>query len=293
MLYKYCSILFVLFDSSAMPLRILILSIFNHTELYDEFYKENMAYLAVLASNRSDFMRNVRFYYVKADPSIVAPILNESERMITVGGTESWCPGILEKTLACFRFMHAFQSDDGFAFDYIVRTNVSTFIDLERLYDEISKVDFVHGENALDVSARHAYVAMGDVSTLESMNHRFGLNETTIQLYQNERFFQGVCIIINYRLFQEIVQRAATCINCNIVDDVELGHFIFSYETGGRSDINNLQVVNLRERMVSYYTSAENAKQPFVFCNNLFKGCRDIDLQNFQRTARRYVTDLR
>ena len=255
-----------------MPLRVLILSIFNHTELYDEFYKENMAYI---------------------DASIVAPILNESERMITVGGTESWCPGILEKTLACFQFMQTFQFEDGFVFDYVVRTNVSTFMDIERLYDEIAQVDSVHGENALDASARHSYIAMGDVSTLQSMNHRVGLNETTIQLYQNERFFQGVCIIINYRLFQEVVQRAAACINSNIVDDVELGHFIFSYETGGRSDKNNLHVVNLRERMVSYYTSAENAKRPFVFCNNLFKGCRDTDLRNFQHIARKYVNDLR
>ena len=277
-----------------MPLRLLILSIFNHTELYDEFYKENMAYLDALyaSSTRSDIMKRIRFYYVKADPSVTSPTLNEKERMITVGGTESWCPGILEKTLACFRFMHAFQFEDGFAFDYVVRTNVSTFIDIENIYNEIAQVESVHGESALDVSARHAYVAMGDVSTLESMNHRFGLNETTIQLYQNERFFQGVCIIINYRLFIEIVQRAATSINCNIVDDVELGHFIFSYKNEERSDKNNLHVVNLRERMVSYYTSHENAKRPFVFCNNLFKGCRDTDLRNFQHIARKYVNEL-
>jgi hypothetical protein len=271
-------------------LRVLFLSIFNHTELYDEFYKENMAYLDALTSTRPEFMNGVRFYYVKADPSVVAPILNEGARMITVGGTESWCPGILEKTLACFRFMHAFQYEDGFAFDYVVRTNVSTFIDVLAICDEIARAE--------ESSAGRAYVAMGDVSILQSMNHRFGLNETTIQIYQNERFFQGVCIIINYRLFQEIVQRAATSINCNIVDDVELGHFIFSYEYNNSNNNNSnrtqnsLHVVNLRERMVSYYTSPENAKQPFIFCNNLFKACRDIDLRNFQTVARKYVKHL-
>jgi hypothetical protein len=274
-------------------IRVVFLSIFNHTELYDEFYKENMAYLDALTSKRSDFMRNhVRFYYVKADPSIVAPVLNETERMITVGGTESWCPGILEKTLACFQFMESFQFEDGFTFDYVVRTNVSTFIDVETAYNELAQVESAYGESAPDVSTRHPYIAMGDVSVLQSMNHRFGLNENTIQLYQNERFFQGVYIVINRRMFQEIVRRAATSINRNIVDDVELGHFIFSYKNEARSDKNKLHVVNLRERMVSYYMSPENAKRPFVFCNNLFKGCRDTDLRNFQHIARKYVNGL-
>ena len=273
-------------------LRVLFLSIFNHTELYDEFYKENMAYLDALTSKRSEFMRNsVRFYYVKAEPSVTSPILNEGERMITVGGTESWCPGILEKTLSCFQFMETFQFENGFAFDYVVRTNVSTFIDIEKIYDEIVKVESEYGESALDVSARHPYVAMGDVSVLKAMNHRFGLNESTMQLYSNERFFQGVCIIINRRMFREIVRRAATSINRNIVDDVELGHFIFSYEYDNTQK-NSLHVVNLRERMVSYYMSAENAKCPFVFCNNLFKACRDTDLNNFRSTARKYVNEL-
>jgi hypothetical protein len=211
--------------------------------------------------------------------------------MITVGGTESWCPGILEKTLACFQFMESFQFEDGFTFDYVVRTNVSTFIDVETAYNELAQVESAYGESAPDVSTRHPYIAMGDVSILQSINHRFGLNENTIQLYQNERFFQGVCIVINRRMFQEIVRRAATSINRNIVDDVELGHFIFSYEYDNTQK-NSLHVVNLRERMVSYYMSAENAKHPFVFCNNLFKAWRDMDLHNFRNTARKYVNEL-
>jgi len=276
----------------ATQLRVLFLSIFNHTELYDEFYKENMAYLDALASKRSEFMRNCfRFYYVKAEPSVTVPILNEGERMITVGGTESWCPGILEKTLSCFQFMETFHFDDGYTFDYVVRTNVSTFIDIEKIYDEIVKVDSEYGESALDVSARHPYIAMGDVSVLQAMNHRFGLNENTMQLYSNERFFQGVCIIINRRMFREIVRRAATSINRNIVDDVELVHFIFSYENDNTQK-NSLHVVNLRERMVSYYTTAENAKSPFVFCNNLYKAWRDTDLNNFRSRARRFISEI-
>jgi hypothetical protein len=276
----------------ANQLRVLFLSIFNHTELYDEFYKENMAYLDALASKRPEFMRKcVRFYYVKAEPSVTVPILNEGERMITVGGTESWCPGILEKTLACFQFMETFQFEDGFTFDYVVRTNVSTFIKIETAYNEIAQVEAAYGEGALDVSARYPYIAMGDVSVLQAMNHRFGLNENTMQLYSNERFFQGVCIIINRRMFREIVRRAATSINRNIVDDVELGHFIFSYEYDNTQK-NSLHVVDLRERMVSYYTSTENAKCPFVFCNNLYKAWRDMDLNNFRSTARKFINEI-
>jgi hypothetical protein len=268
-------------------INILILSVFNHDELYDKMYEKNMEYLDTMTEAYGALMRNIRFYYVRADPECAVPVLNERTRMLVVPGTESWCPGILKKTIAGFRF---FSSSD-FDFDYVVRTNASTFIDMEGLYNELSQVHLARSIHALDVSARCPYIAMGHVSTLvsDTINYRYGLTKDSMNLYRNERFFQGVCIIMNRALYNEMVDHSATSINCNIVDDVELGHFIFSYDRG----LNSLHVVDLKQRMVSYYVHDADAIRPFIFCNNRYKAWRYNDLRAFCAFADKYINHAR
>lgn len=270
-------------------IKILVIAVFNHTEVYDEFYKKNMMYLDILSHKRKQLMENVEYYYVKAEPDCTVPVLNESQRMITVPGTESWCPGILTKTLASFSFIHS----RGTSFDYLVRTNASTFIDIEELYNELLQVHIAFSMEALDVKSKHKYIAMGHVSTVNGMNHGYGLNESTMQLYQNEKFFQGVCIIMNRALFEDVVHRARLSINCNIVDDVELGHFIFSYCRDADTNLNSpIHIVNLEKRMVSYYVGEQDAKRPFIFCNNRFKHSRETDINCFHNVADSYIKQL-
>ena len=274
-------------------INILILSVFNHDELYDKMYEKNMEYLDTMNETYGALMRNIRFYYVRADPECTAPVLNESNRMLTVPGTESWCPGILKKTIAGFRFFSSGACTLNFDFDYVVRTNASTFIDMEGLYNELSQVHLARSIHALDVSARCPYIAMGHVSTLPSdtVNYRYGLTEDSMNLYRNERFFQGVCIIMNRALYNDLVDHSATSINCNIVDDVELGHFIFSYDRGADSSPNSLYVVDLKQRMISYYVDDADAIRPFIFCNNRYKAWRYNDLLAFCAFADKYINE--
>ena len=275
-------------------INILILSVFNHDELYDKMYEKNMEYLDTMNETYGALMRNIRFYYVRADPECSEPVLNESNRMLVVPGTESWCPGILKKTMAGFRFFSSSACAMNFDFDYVVRTNASTFIDMEGLYNELSQVHLARSIHALDVTARCPYIAMGHVSTLPSdtVNYRYGLTEDSMNLYRNERFFQGVCIIMNRALYNDLVDHSATSINCNIVDDVELGHFIFSYDRGPDSP-NSLHVVDLKQRMISYYVNDADAIRPFIFCNNRYKAWRYNDLLSFCAFADKYINDAR
>jgi hypothetical protein len=275
-------------------INILILSVFNHDELYDKMYEKNMEYLDTMNETYGALMHNIRFYYVRADSECTAPVLNESNRMLTIPGTESWCPGILKKTIAGFRFFSSGAGTLNFYFDYVVRTNASTFIDLEGLYNELSQVHLARSIHALDASARCPYIAMGHVSTLASdtINYRYGLTEDSMNLYRNERFFQGVCIIMNRALYNDLVDHSATSINYNIVDDVELGHFIFSYDRGPDSP-NSLHVVDLKQRMISYYVDDADAIRPFIFCNNRYKAWRYNDLRSFCAFADKYINDAR
>lgn len=269
-------------------IKILILSIFNHTEIYDEFYKKNMEYLDTLTRHRTYVMDNVKFYYVKASPECNAASLDEVGRMITVPGTESWCPGILKKTLASFQYVHSVP----IMFDYLVRTNVSTFINIEELYNELLQVHCAHSLDALDPFARHKYIALGHISKLQHMNHGYGLNDETIRLYYNQHFFQGVCIIINYELFKQLVEKSSYSINTNIVDDVEIGRFIFSHDLYNNPNKKILYTLDLQKRMVSYYTSEADAQRPFIFCNNRYKSNRYADLNNFHNVCYEHIRNI-
>jgi len=269
-------------------IKIFILSIFNHTEIYDDFYKKNMEYLDALTSRRKYIMENVKFYYVKASPECKSAYLDEAGRMITVPGIESWCPGILKKTLASFSFIKSIP----ITFDYLVRTNVSTFIDIEELYNELLQVHYSHSVDALDPTARHKYIAMGHISKLQHLNHGYGLNEDTIRIYYNQKFFQGVCIIINNALFQQLVERYTYSVNTNIVDDVELGRFIFSHEAYDNVSKKVLYTLDLNKRMVSYYVSEADAQRPFIFCNNRYKSNRYADIENFHKICYKYIDRL-
>ena len=113
----------------------MVLAVFNHDEIYDEFYKLNMEYLDALKAARPHVYENIRFYYVVADPgydsSACGAQADESSRMITVNGTESWCPGILDKTIKVLRYVNDLRErndNSGFKYDYVLRTNASTFI---------------------------------------------------------------------------------------------------------------------------------------------------------------------
>jgi hypothetical protein len=276
---------------SKSEMRIMVLAIFNHDEIYDEFYKINMQYLDSLKSKRPNIYERMRFYYVLADPECGSTRIDEATRMITVNGNESWCPGILEKTIKALTFVNDLRehppSPNGgnganYDFDYIVRTNASTFINFELLYNELLEL---HAWNSVP-ERNYKYVAMGHISVLQCGNDRYGLTERAMQVYMGEKFFQGVCIIMNPAIVSELVHHAKTRININVVDDVEIGRFIWSLP----STPDELFTKDISDRMLSYYVY--NPTKPYVFCNNRYKSNRYSDLNCFRDVANEHIDKL-
>ncbi len=264
-------------------LRIMVLAVFNQDELYDEFYKLNMQYLDTLKSKRPDMYEHLQFYYVIADPECSITRIDESARMITVNGTESWCPGILVKTIKALQHVDELRHiDGGFNYDYIIRTNASTFINLELLYSEL--LDLHTWKSESESQQNYKYIAIGHISVLEHGNDRYGLTNEVMQTYRGTKFFQGVCIIMNAALVSELAHDSKKRINYNVVDDVELGRFIWSLNP------DQLYTKDISDRMHSYYV--HNPTNPYIFCNNRYKANRSSDLNCFRNVAKMHITNL-
>ena len=107
-----------------------------------------------------------------------------------------------------------------------------------------------------------------------------------MKIYRGVKFFQGVCILMNTALVSELAQHhvAPTRINYNVVDDVEIGRFIWTLNP------DELYTKDISDRMHSYYMG--NPMNPYIFCNNRYKANRRSDLDCFRSVAEMHTTKL-
>jgi hypothetical protein len=76
---------------------------------------------------------NIKSYFIKNKIDLEENIiLNENENTIYIKDNESFIPGILNKTIKSIKYCI-----NNFNFDYIYRTNLSSFLDLNKLYEYI------------------------------------------------------------------------------------------------------------------------------------------------------------
>jgi hypothetical protein len=76
---------------------------------------------------------NIKSFFIKNDPNIDSNILlNEELNTIFVRDIENYVPGIFNKTIESIRYCL-----NNFNFDYIYRTNLSSFLSLEKMYNFI------------------------------------------------------------------------------------------------------------------------------------------------------------
>jgi len=100
-------------------------------------YDGNRALLRSFMNSRAD----VKTFFVRMNPDQTEPIRVVGD-ILFVKGVESFVPGVLEKTLAAMEFCLA-----NISFDYLVRTNLSSFWDLRllsNLYETLPRTRCVH-----------------------------------------------------------------------------------------------------------------------------------------------------
>lgn len=105
-------------------MKIIILIISSQATHYDQMKEIWKKYMNKHA--------NIKCYFIEFDNDIdVNTVLDEMNNTIYVKGNESYIPGILDKTIKSIQ--HIVLSN--VEFDYILRTNLSTFVVLDKLYN--------------------------------------------------------------------------------------------------------------------------------------------------------------
>lgn len=83
---------------------------------------------------------NIQSFFYKCDPNLDSDIYyDDNLKTIYVKHIENYMPGILYKTIKTFHYIYK-----NYDFDYIYRTNMSSVIDLDKMYNYIlnNKIDY-------------------------------------------------------------------------------------------------------------------------------------------------------
>ena len=154
---------------------------------------------------------NIKSYFIKNKIDINEDIIvNQEENTIYVKNNENLIPGILQKTIKSFEY--CLQK---FEFDYIYRTNLSSFIDLNKAYHflENNKVDY--GSCCLDIH---------------------------IDLH----FASGCGFILSKKMVNILINNQ-NLINYKIIDDVAIGELLIDKLNYNIFNISRYDVQNIND----------------------------------------------
>lgn len=184
-------------------MKVLILIIFSETEIYNDMLKLQKKYI--------NQHKNIDAYFVafnKEQDDDITLIDN----IIYVKGSESYT-NILYKTLKGLEYIHNNISN---SYDFVVRSNISTLINLNNLYNFLSSI-------------RNKSIYTG--GTLETLKHTLQPYEISEHKqskrnnYYGLKYIQGTSIIMSYDIVNYLI-RIINQIDYDIVDDVKLGIII-------------------------------------------------------------------
>jgi hypothetical protein len=168
---------------------IINLVLYSNNEEYDEMYK--------LTKNYYKKFNNVTTIYYKFNDNnteeyeLVDDILN-------IKGTETYVPGILDKTIKAFQYVN-----NNYKFDYIIRSNISTIINFDLLCQQLETNPIEYGGKKL---------------VLWIINIPDGIIDTT---YFGTEYAAGTSIILSKNTVNEIINNKDKLLY-NIIDDVSL-----------------------------------------------------------------------
>jgi len=172
-------------------MNILILRIFNHSPEYDAMYDIHMKF-----NNGSIF--------VLYNPDLSSDYnYNDKTKLLEIKGTESFMPGLLDKTIRAMEICLKL-----FKFDYLIRSNISTVIDIEKFNKEILAYnsDFKYGGKVLELYWLHPEAGIID------------------HTHDGLLFAEGCDIVLSRESVVSLVSEKYK-LNTNVVDDLSIGIF--------------------------------------------------------------------
>jgi hypothetical protein len=263
--------------------KLIILIIASHNEIYDKFASCWKAYMNEFAE--------VKSYFLYMEPNLEREMV-VTEDSIIFKGMETAVPGILYKTYSAMKYC-----TEQYSYDYLLRTNLSSFFHIPRLLDFLSlqhKENYIGARLECDPVGR---IILSDSSRLTSFK---GLHVGT-----GFAFLHGSGIILSYDVVYKLVcfMMSNDIINTNIPDDVALSFFLYElYEPNYYIETvdeknNNLNDIYCPSEFINLYkyryvcTDRENST--YHLNNDIFHirnkvslelptdECRNIDIANY------------
>lgn len=228
-------------------MRLLILAIYHETEYYKEMLNVQQIYIQTI----KNIYKNIDYFFISLNPNQEDKIIiNYDTNMIYVKGEECLL-NITYKTIEAIKFMMNLNY-----YDYIIRTNISTIININNLVNFLSEMPKTN-------------VYSGGISmSLRWYDTPAGINSDTYEKYNLYRinYFQGTGIIFSNDVITNIINNENNIIH-EIVDDVSFGLYIRDYFPEIYETINTDKNTLARTEMNSF-----NAEAIFIR-NRLF--CAD------------------
>lgn len=186
-------------------MKLLILSIYNDTGIYNEMLKIQRRYNKLFENNK-----DINYYFIQFRKEQNNDVEIEND-FIYVKGQEHIL-NIMEKTIKALDYLINTLNNK---YDYIIRTNMSTIINIKNLLQFLS------------IQENKSMYCGGDILCLMWIDNNYGItrrNKIKFKL-TNLNYIRGNAIIFSYDIIHFIINNKNK-INYEVVDDVSFGLFI-------------------------------------------------------------------
>jgi len=173
-------------------MEIIHLVLYSESEDYNQIYKLTREYYKQFPK--------IKTIYYKFDETILQEFELRSD-ILHIRGKETYVP--VDKTIKAFQYM-----DHHYAFDYLVRSNISTIVNFDRLTPFLNNQDLDYGGGLKNI--------------LRNIDRTAGIVDTT---YFGIEYASGTSIILSSVTIKHIIYNTDR-IKFNLIDDVAIGLFI-------------------------------------------------------------------
>ena len=178
-----------------LPTKILHLVLFSHDNggPYDMMREKTRTYYSLFPNIKT-------YYYCFHDGQ-----MEQKGDILYFQGKEGYIPEILDKTIKSFEYFKDYD------YDYIVRSNISSVINFNELY------------NILPYKNPNIYG--GAKNLLNSISKQYGIVDNK---YFGLNYISGTCIILSKYIVEQIIENKNS-LDYSVIDDVAIGIFINKY----------------------------------------------------------------
>jgi len=236
---------------------------FLHLVLYSPapYYDKMMQYTRTWYAR---FEPDVKTLYYYGDPSLSEPVIDEEKKLLILPMSETYIPGILNKTIAALEFFFA-QKD--IVYDFVIRSNISSVLNFPHLLPLLQNV-------------QHA-LFFG--STLCSM--LAPVSETTkiiCDIVPNLRFAHGTCLFFHPRAIEFLLSKKQL-LRQDAEDDVTIS-LLFTQTQEEHKGLFLPRSLGLQ--YAGFNATGYNFDNVSCFRNHHFGSDRSLDVVNVERITK-------